>query len=482
VKKSPCYYALHGGKPLLVAREAKGWNQRELARQSRTSSTMISKLEGIVGHRVSEDAASQIAKALELSIEQLFTLQAPTGQFGERTRPTTPPQQRYDGSAQKAHAERWRQYVAAIRAEAEHLGCGMADVDWFDWPEKLSLVRAAERFDLNAHTLAKAADAKRVPGRRARGRGPGGVEWQFDERKLAEALQELPSCGYEGCEVLALGPSGGCEAHGHALDAMCKKRPVEVCRAIMKTKRENPKERRDAKDRAHRLHDARRKRLEDELAPGELTRSGAATALGIVPHGINALVADGELEVTRYIEHEIGQSSPIFTEVAINARKRKVALAESGPEAWPRSLPLDPERAVDVARADGRLARLTETLGSENLAKRVIREQTKTKRAEYVPHKAGAPSKDGRRERLRGILDEVQADEFFDASEFTENELLAYVATLNWQRNREDFPPHWPGDEDSYDPGYRKNAVEQMRRLVGREAKKALQIAATKSP
>lgn len=32
---------------------------------------------------------------------------------------------------------------------------------------------------------------------------------------MVEDLERLPTCEYEGCEKRALGPSGGCEAHGH---------------------------------------------------------------------------------------------------------------------------------------------------------------------------------------------------------------------------------------------------------------------------
>src|SRR2546422_10126102 len=114
-----------------------------------------------------------------------------------------------------------------IRGEAKGLDCRFGDVEFFGGPAPLSLVRAAERFDLDPHTLAKAAAKKRVPGRRGKGRGPAGVEWKFDERKLGEKLRRL-TCGYKGCERRALGPSGGCEDHGHALMAMETKRPAEV--------------------------------------------------------------------------------------------------------------------------------------------------------------------------------------------------------------------------------------------------------------
>jgi transcriptional regulator with XRE-family HTH domain len=345
------------------------------------------------------------------------------------------------------------------------------------------LVRREETFDLVggaaylsvAHdTLRWAAKKRRVRHRRD------GHRWQFDRAALDEAREANP-CPEDGCDRVALGPSGGCEAHGHALETIGKKRPVEVSRAISKTKRENPKERPDAKDRADRLHDERRKSLEDELAPGELTRSGAAAALGIVPHGVNALVADGELEVARYIEHEIGQPSPIFSEATIKARKRKVAQAESanGTESW-RALRLDPEWELKLARSDGRLDRLAATLGSAKLAEAAIREQARSRRADYRRHKRGATRKDDRRARLHDLLTEVESDDFLDLSDFPENDLLAYLAMLNWQRNREDFSAYWSGDEYCFDKGHRKLAVQQVSYLIGSEVTKALQLAAEK--
>jgi transcriptional regulator with XRE-family HTH domain len=345
------------------------------------------------------------------------------------------------------------------------------------------LVRREETFDLVggaaylgvAHdTLRWAAKKRRVRHRRD------GHRWQFDREALDEAREAYP-CPEDGCDRVALGPSGGCEAHGHVLETIGKKRPVEVSRAISKTKRENPKERPDAKDRADRLHDERRKSLEDELAPGELTRSGAAAALGIVPHGVNALVADGELEVARYIEHEIGQPSPIFSEATINARKRKVAQAESanGTESW-RALRLDPEWELKLARSDGRLERLAATLGSVKLAEAAIRAQAKSKRADYRRHKRGRTPNDDRRARLRALLTEVQEDDFLEFSDFNENELLAYIAMLNWQRNRADFGRHWTGDEYCFDQGFRPLAIKQVRHFISAEATKALQIAGEK--
>jgi transcriptional regulator with XRE-family HTH domain len=202
-------YAAGEGKPLVDAREALRWNQSEVARRSGTSSPMVSQLEGLVGRRVSRAKAEAIANVLGREIDELFTTVAPPAElFGKRWRAATPASERYDGSGAKAEQARWQAYLERARDSDEPI---------FEWPSPLSLVRAAERFGLDRHTLANAADAKRVSGRRTRGRGPGGVEWQFDERTLAEELETLPACRYDGCDLPALGPSGGCERHGHAL-------------------------------------------------------------------------------------------------------------------------------------------------------------------------------------------------------------------------------------------------------------------------
>ncbi len=340
--------------------------------------------------------------------------------------------------------------------------------------ETFDLVGGAAYLGVAHDTLRWAAKKRRVRHRRDAHR------WQFDREALDEARKAYP-CPEDGCDRVALGLSGGCEAHGHAMLARGKKMPVEVARSIAKTKRENPRPRPDSKERLNRRHDERRKRVEDELAPGELTRSGAAAALGIVTHAVNALVADGELEVARYIEHEIGQPSPIFSEATINARKRKVAQADgaNGVESW-RSLRLDPEWELKLARSDGRLDRLAATLGSEKLAEIAIRERTKMKGTDYRRHKRGRTSNDGRRARLGALFAEVQEDDFLERSDFSENDLFAYIAMLNWQRNREDFSRHWTGDEYCFDAGFRPLAVKQVRHFIGAEVTKVLQIAGEK--
>jgi hypothetical protein len=217
----------------------------------------------------------------------------------------------------------------------------------------------------------------------------------------------------------------------------------------------------------------------NDLAAGEMTREGAAESLGIVPHAVSQLVTEGELVPSRYVEYEIGRPAPIFSEATINARKRKVARAENanGTESW-RALRLDPEWELKLARNDGRLNRLAATLGSVKLAEAAIRAQAESKRTDYRRHKRGRTPNDDRRARLQGLLTEVQEDDFLELSD--ENDLLAYIAMLNWQRNREDFARHWTGDEYCFDRGFRALAIKQVRHFIGAEATKALQIAGEK--
>jgi transcriptional regulator with XRE-family HTH domain len=216
----------------------------------------------------------------------------------------------------------------------------------------LDIVEAAAYLGIAHDTLRWAAEHKRVS------YGRDGHRWEFDREALDEARDTYP-CPVDGCDRVALGSSGGCEAHGHALLDKGKKRPPEVGRAIAKTKRENPRPRSDAKERADRLHRERRERMDEELAIGELSLSGAAESLGITSHAVSELVARGELTPTRHVEHEIGRPAPIFMESTIKARKRKVALAAdlASPSAWGGAVPLDPDRQVELARADGRLQR-----------------------------------------------------------------------------------------------------------------------------
>ncbi len=111
---------------------------------------------------------------------------------------------------------------------------------------KVSLTRAATLAGVNRHTLRAAIEAGRVPAERVErpGLGPSGVGYLIDPR----ALENLPRCRYDGCArgadggpAVALGASGGCEKHGHALEAMGKKRPPEVGEKISAAKLGKPR-------------------------------------------------------------------------------------------------------------------------------------------------------------------------------------------------------------------------------------------------
>jgi hypothetical protein len=75
--------------------------------------------------------------------------------------------------------------------------------------ERLWLGHAARAFGVNRHKLRDAAAAGRVRATVVDGR-----RWLFERSELAEDLERL-LCRYEGCDAVALGASGGCEAHGH---------------------------------------------------------------------------------------------------------------------------------------------------------------------------------------------------------------------------------------------------------------------------
>jgi len=99
--------------------------------------------------------------------------------------------------------------------------------------QKLSATRAAAWAGLNRHALVDAANAGRVPAERVerRGLGPNGVGYLFVLRDLVNLPRcRYPSCslGVNGAPAVALGASGGCEAHGHALEAMGKQRSPEI--------------------------------------------------------------------------------------------------------------------------------------------------------------------------------------------------------------------------------------------------------------
>lgn len=93
--------------------------------------------------------------------------------------------------------------------------------------------------------------------------------------------------------------------------------------------------------------------------------------------------------------------------------------------------------------------------------------------------KAGRKQDATQRELLLGILAEIVADR--DPEPVSESELLAEVGLVAWQRGvgtlRDDIPAA-PGDDDAFDPAFRKTVVDRVRRHIGADVK-ALQIAAT---
>jgi transcriptional regulator with XRE-family HTH domain len=101
------------------------------------------------------------------------------------------------------------------------------------------------------------------------------------------------------------------------------------------------------------------------------------------------------------------------------------------------------------------------------------------RRAKLYKRRRGRPPKTEMKARLLSIAHEALADP--DCDPHSEYELLAYVGLVDFQRAPEDWPDEWTSasDPDSYDPRYRKNAIERVRRLIGPDIK-LLQIGATK--
>jgi hypothetical protein len=142
---------------------------------------------------------------------------------------------------QKRHAVRMRREGRTLRYICSRLGCnygtlrrfleGRADSrpsnrDFGPSGElaagRLTLGRAAKRFGLAQTTLRGAFDAGSVRGERIEGVGTQGTIYLFDETELAEDIAEAGACAYAGCDRPALGGSGGCETHGHALEQQGK--------------------------------------------------------------------------------------------------------------------------------------------------------------------------------------------------------------------------------------------------------------------
>jgi len=273
------------GDPIRCARLAKGWSQHELARRSVVSSAMVSQLEGRADRRVRVDSAEKIAGALGAVLDELFTFELPDAEPGERTRPATPPSKRYDGTAAKAKTETWRHYLEKVGDSTEPETC--------TWQGPLSLVRAAERFGLNAPRLSEAAQAKRVRARKLKRAGTvRGFEWQFDERELAADLAALPRCTWEECDRPDLNGTGACGEHGQKLwaqGARGTKRPPELVEKTAAAKRGKPRP--DAAERMSRRHaavNAEVKRKKDEAEEDLVTIADIAVNRGVTHHAVVA--------------------------------------------------------------------------------------------------------------------------------------------------------------------------------------------------
>jgi hypothetical protein len=84
--------------------------------------------------------------------------------------------------------------------------------------DRISASEAARRYGVNRHTLVLAVKAGHIRGVRIdQGRGPAGSEYSFSLPEIEADLNALPRCSYDDCDAPALGPSGGCERHGHVL-------------------------------------------------------------------------------------------------------------------------------------------------------------------------------------------------------------------------------------------------------------------------
>jgi transcriptional regulator with XRE-family HTH domain len=232
---------------------------------------------------------------------------------------------------------------------------------------KISLAEAARRHRVDVHDLIRLVQEGAIQSPRFLGNGKG---YEVDEEQFAAEIAALWRCRYDGCDEPGVNPSGCCGAHGHALwalEAKGKKQPVDRCRKIQQTKRENPSSRPDSKERLAGLHaQADAEAAEFEQATALYGRERAADYLHLTASGFAAL----ELEPRCVKQFAIGRPRPFFAETVLRDRRRLVARAEdeAGPAAWPSSLPLDPARAVEVARASGRLTVLTEKLGSSEAA------------------------------------------------------------------------------------------------------------------
>jgi transcriptional regulator with XRE-family HTH domain len=97
--RPPGLRARAGGTALREARLARGLSQNELDHAAGCRGGRISSLEGIWDAGVSVEMAHRIAQVLNVPRDHLFTPDRPPEELrGKRTRPATPPRERYDGS------------------------------------------------------------------------------------------------------------------------------------------------------------------------------------------------------------------------------------------------------------------------------------------------------------------------------------------------------------------------------------------------
>lgn len=94
-----------------------------------------------------------------------------------------------------------------------------------DTPSQLTLIAAAERFQLGCRSLRAAADAGviRYRDRRRHGRGH---SYRFDVDELASDLARLPRCTIAGCPDVALLHPERCQAHARHLGALAADRAL----------------------------------------------------------------------------------------------------------------------------------------------------------------------------------------------------------------------------------------------------------------
>ena len=346
---------------------------------------------------------------------------------------------------------------------------------------RLTIAAASKLHGINQHALMRLVAEDKIHGHAQ----CGGQGYEIDAEQLKEDLAALPHCRFLGCERPATTPTGCCGEHAQkqwAIEARGTKRPRSVRLAIERTKRQNPRPRPDAKERCDELHaeaDADAEAFERET--GLYGRKRAAAYLCVTASALNGLTEDGVVEVACWRQFAIGLPRPFYAERELRRRRRAVALADDGAaaNAWLTAVPLDPERAVKAARANGRLAALAQKLGSEDRAERLIRSDVEAKASNYRKHKAGRRLDKKLRDRLLGIALEVAGE----AESAELNDVLGEIWFRDWQRNREAWSgyPAAASDPESPDRRWRKNGVERIRSLIGPDVEKLLQVPARKS-